>query len=200
MAAHYASFVLCSLLCTLQLANAVLPSWTPTYQLNKSTFLYVCNYSGYTDVGPTSIVPRFGVVGGFMSWPGRPPNDDCCDASVCRRPLGHLATAFDWSNNKGSLATDLGVWSNDHPMDSEADLVVQARALKVVNPSAHIFVYRNLVKALPWMGSVRRLLEDPTLAPTLFLGFDPALAQPHSPRCDDSYSPPLCSALYHDQV
>lgn len=148
----------------------VIPLWTPTYQLNQSTFLYVCNYSGYTDVSVDSVVKRFGLV------------------------------AFDWSNNKGSLPTDVGVWANDHPMDSEADLVVQARALKAANPGARIFVYRNLVKALPWMGSVRHLLVDATVAPSVFLGFDPAVAQPHSPRCNTTFSPSRCSALYHDQV
>ena len=148
----------------------VVPLWAPTYELNQSTFLYVCNYSGYTDVSADSVVQRFGLV------------------------------AFDWSNNKGSLPTDVGVWANDHPMDSEADLVVQAHALKAVHPGARVFVYRNLVKALPWMGSVRRLLEDAEVAPSVFLGFDAAISQPHSPRCDTTFSPPRCSSLYHDQV
>lgn len=146
------------------------PLWPPTYQLNESTFLYVCNYSGYTDVSADSVVRRFGVV------------------------------AFDWSNNKGSLPTDAGVWANGHPMDSEADLVVQARALKAVHPGVRTFVYRNLVKALPWMGSVRHLLEDAAIAPTVFLSFDPAIPSPHSPRCDTTFSPPRCSTFYHDQV
>jgi hypothetical protein len=108
--------------------------------------------------------------------------------------------AFDWSNNKGALPTDLGVWANAHPMDSETDLVVQARSLKAVNPKSRVFVYRNLVKALPWMGSVQRLLDNPTFASTLFLGFDPSIENPHSPRCDTNYIPPRCSSLYHDQV
>ncbi len=53
---------------------ADVPSWTPTYQLNQSTFVYICNYSGYTDVSPGSVVSRFGLV------------------------------AFDWSNAKADWA------------------------------------------------------------------------------------------------
>ena len=49
---------------------------------------------------------------------------------------------FDWSNGKGA-------WTKQHPMDCEERLVAQAELVKSVNPSAHVFVYRNLVKALP---------------------------------------------------
>lgn len=61
-------------------------------------------------------------------------------------------------------------------------------------------VYRNAVKALPWLTSVRVKLEDPAYhswflkfgAPTVGNGW-------HVPQCDNNYSPPLCTDLYHDQ-
>ena len=39
-----------------------LPLWPYSYQQNLSTFAYVCNYSGYTDVSPNSIISKFGLV------------------------------------------------------------------------------------------------------------------------------------------
>ena len=46
---------------------------------------------------------------------------------------------FDWSNAKVE-------WSNAKPMDCEERLVTQAGMVKAVNPTARVFVYRNLVK------------------------------------------------------
>ena len=46
-------------------------------------------------------------------------------------------------------------------MDSEAELQEQAHKTKHANPKAHVFVYRNVVKALPWFASVRAKLDDP---------------------------------------
>ena len=48
---------------------------------------------------------------------------------------------FDWSNAKGA-------WANQSPMDCEERLVTQAAMVKKINPDSHVFVYRNLVKAL----------------------------------------------------
>ena len=64
-------------------------------------------------------------------------------------------------------------------------------------------IYRNFVKALPWLRSVRVKLEDPRFS-RWFLRFSSAVLRNHSaahvPVCDHSYSPPLCTELYHDQV
>ena len=60
---------------------------------------------------------------------------------------------FDWSNAKQ-------LWANQKPMDCQERLVEQAKRVKAINPSTKIFVYRNLVKALPWYTSVREKLDD----------------------------------------
>jgi hypothetical protein len=57
---------------------------------------------------------------------------------------------FDWSNAKGA-------WTRAKPMDCEERLVTQARMVKSVSPKTRVWVYRNLVKALPWYSSVVRL-------------------------------------------
>ena len=53
------------------------------------------------------------------------------------------------------------VWSNQNPMDCEERLLSQAKLVKNVNPGTRTFVYRNLVKALPWYSSVREKITDP---------------------------------------
>jgi len=62
--------------------------------------------------------------------------------------------SFDWSNAKA-------IWSNAKPMSCEETLVTQAQMTKKINPDTHVWVYRNIVKALPWFSSVRAKLEDP---------------------------------------
>eukprot|EP00947_MAST-08B_sp_MAST-8B-sp1_P005432 g5432.t1 len=59
----------------------------------------------------------------------------------------------DWSSGKAT-------WVNQSPMDDDGLLVAQAAQNKAENPSARIFVYRNIVKALPWYTQVQRLLRD----------------------------------------
>ena len=61
-----------------------------------------------------------------------------------------------------------------------------------------MFVYRNLVKALPWFTSVREKIMDPAYS-GWFLQFS-GEGNYHVPQCDDNYSPPRCSNFYHDQV
>eukprot|EP01051_Picozoa_sp_SAG22_P011968 SAG22_NODE_1201_length_5182_cov_3.788904_5_plen_237_part_00 len=48
---------------------------------------------------------------------------------------------YDWSNAKKT-------WANQSPMDADGMLVKQAARNKAANPSAKVFVYRNIVKAL----------------------------------------------------
>lgn len=136
--------------------------WPATYVMNRSTFVYTCNYTGLTDVSPGSIVSRFGLV------------------------------AFDWSEAKY-------VWAQAAPMVCEETLVAQAAALKQTSPATRVMVYRNLVKALPWMSTVRAALEGAD-AEALFLAFATPTSPSHSPRCDASFAPPRCSGLFHDQV
>ena len=60
---------------------------------------------------------------------------------------------FDWSNAKM-------VWAGLRPMDAGAMALEQAARNKAANPRAKVFVYMNLVKALPWFDEVRRLLQN----------------------------------------
>ena len=98
---------------------------------------------------------------------------------------------FDWSNGKAR-------WANVRPMDCEERLVEQAKHVKALNKGTRVWVYRNLVKALPWYSSVREKLCDPNYA-GWFLKFDPKVPKPHVPKCDNNYDPPKCSEFYHDQ-
>lgn len=59
---------------------------------------------------------------------------------------------FDWSNAKGA-------WTRQHPMDCEERLVAQADLVRSANPDAKVWVYRNLVKALPWCELPQMFLE-----------------------------------------
>ena len=61
---------------------------------------------------------------------------------------------YDWSNAKQR-------WVNDSPMTCQAHMLEQAARNKARNPSAKVFHYRNIVKALPWFEEVREKLEDP---------------------------------------
>jgi hypothetical protein len=97
---------------------------------------------------------------------------------------------FDWSNGKSS-------WANAAPMTCEEELVEQAVQVRAVNPSARVFVYRNLVKALPWFSAVREKIMDPAYS-GWFLRFSGS-GNYHVQQCDNNFAPPRCSAFYHDQ-
>ncbi len=84
------------------------------------------------------------------------------------------------------------------PMDCETLLLTQAAILKQYNPNIKVFVYRNLVKALPWYSSVRGLIGNAAYS-DWFLKFKPN-ATYHVPACDTNWSPPRCTNFYHDQV
>ena len=75
--------------------------------------------------------------------------------------------SYDWSNAKVE-------WAAAKPMDCEQRLQTQARMTKARNADTHVFVYRNVVKALPWFASVREKLDDPACA-------RPAQRQPPRP-------------------
>ena len=62
--------------------------------------------------------------------------------------------SMDWSNGRAA-------WAQQQPMDCDGMLLEQARSVKEIDPSTHFWVYRNIVKALPWFSNVREKLEDP---------------------------------------
>lgn len=100
-------------------------------------------------------------------------------------------SSIDWSNEKKD-------WALANPMDCEERLLAQAVAIRSVNPQARVFLYRNAVKALPWFTTVRKKLQDPAYS-SWFLHFS-GKGNYHVPDCDNTFSPPLCSSLYHDQL
>lgn len=118
--------------------------------------------------------------------------------------------SYDWSNAKAQ-------WATSKPMDCEERLVEQAVMTKEAG-AKHVFVYRNIVKALPWFSSVREKLLDPAYS-GFFLPFalsskssssssssrdsqethhDPVSIRYHVPSCAAENST-KCSPYYHDQ-
>jgi hypothetical protein len=105
---------------------------------------------------------------------------------------------FDWSN--GKLTPDGRGWQQAKPMDTNAVLIGQAAQVKAVNPRTHVWVYRQLVKALPWYREVGEKMADPRYS-GWFLPFRKGGASDlrngswHVPPCTGG----LCSNLYHSQ-
>ena len=125
--------------------------------------------------------------------------------------------SYDWSNNKVA-------WAAHKPMNCEELLWKQAQQTKQQalavngNPSAtRVFVYRNIVKALPWFTTVREKLQDPAYS-GFFLPFAAvattstttsstfSFAEPsdannnyHVPPCAAENASHCNFALYHDQ-
>eukprot|EP01048_Picozoa_sp_COSAG05_P008710 COSAG05_NODE_678_length_7984_cov_3.957134_3_plen_811_part_00 len=95
---------------------------------------------------------------------------------------------IDWSNLKQQ-------WDKDNPMDCSQLLIEQARRIKAVDNTTHVFVYRNLVKALPWYEQVAEKLADERYS-GFFLPFRDGIHGSYtSPPCSHG----LCSPLYHSQ-
>jgi hypothetical protein len=147
------------------------PPWPPTYNVTESLITMQCNSSGYSNAHRASM---FGIV------------------------------SYDWSNAKAQ-------WAKQQPMDCEERLSVQASMLDRVrrdqngnnasaNTNTHTFVYRNIVKALPWFSTVRAKLVDPSYD-GFFLRFateNKTEQEVHVPRCAVENAS-KCSNLYHDQ-
>eukprot|EP01103_Thecamoeba_quadrilineata_P004919 TRINITY_DN14791_c0_g1_i1.p1 TRINITY_DN14791_c0_g1~~TRINITY_DN14791_c0_g1_i1.p1 ORF type:complete len:454 (+),score=61.54 TRINITY_DN14791_c0_g1_i1:37-1398(+) len=106
--------------------------------------------------------------------------------------------SYDWSNAKAQ-------WVNVRPMDCEQRLLYQAEATKLHSPKTHVFVYRNLVKALPWFSSVRNILDDPQYSGFFlkFANYSTVNARNktyyHVPACTTQDGVTKCSEFYHDQ-
>eukprot|EP00911_Craspedida_sp_UC1_P001382 UC1_evm1s1043 len=99
---------------------------------------------------------------------------------------------FDWSNAKLE-------WANQSPMDCQERLVTQAELVKQASKnSTKCFVYRNLVKALPWYTQVREKMVDPLYA-GWFLKFKESGGPYAVPKCTTDASGEKCSDFYHDQ-
>jgi hypothetical protein len=103
---------------------------------------------------------------------------------------------IDWSNARA-------VWAATHPQTDEELLLAQARAVKAVNPTAHVWVYRQSVQAINSFTLVREKLDDPAYA-SWFLPFKPGGSvgpgRWNVPACDTAFNPPLCSAMYWEDL
>ena len=137
----------------------LLPKWEPTYVMNASTIIMVCNDTGYMSY--LDKLTQFGIID------------------------------IDWSNAKQ-------LWANTKPMDCQERLLTQAKAIKEYNPSSKVFVYRNLVKALPWFTDIRNKILDPNYS-EWFLRFKED-GPYHSPPCTNTSTSSKCSMFYHDQL
>ena len=106
--------------------------------------------------------------------------------------------SYDWSNAKKE-------WAAAKPMDCEERLATQASQTVAYSKvhgggTARAFVYRNVVKALPWFSAVRAILEDPAYS-GFFLHFDPSTPkQNYNVKPCAAENGTKCSAMYHDQM
>ena len=48
--------------CYFAATQALFPKWAPTYQMNSSTIIMTCNYSGYMDQNALKQLAKFGIV------------------------------------------------------------------------------------------------------------------------------------------
>ena len=82
-------------------------------------------------------------------------------------------------------------------MDDEEMLFKQVQMTTAATPGSSVWVYRCSVYAYPWYTSVRTILDDPAYS-SWFIKFKPK-GPWFSPKCDNNFSPPRCSDLYHMQ-
>ena len=119
-------------------------------------------------------------------------------------PVSADAPAHHWALKEFDWVSAMGVYGAARPMNySEMEAHQIAMAAAAATKNQHFYTYRNMVKAIPVLRVVREKLEDPAYH-VWFVNFSQAVQQNHSlsstdaPVCDESYSPPLCSHLYHD--
>ena len=88
---------------------------------------------------------------------------------------------IDWSNDKSGP----NGWARQRPMDSSERSFRQAKFLKDASPTSYTryMLYRNMIKALPWLTVVREKLADPTHAYDAWCGAPTLLACCPSPCC-----------------
>jgi hypothetical protein len=168
------------------------PTWEPTYNMSMSTVMMPCVPCFSSTCAPP-----------FMShvrWPLDPDRACVLPVHRCnttgwfdpRLAASYGIADFDWSNVRESE------WARSKPMDDGERLIQQAAMVKQINPKTHVWVYRNLVKALSWYKDVGEKLADPAYS-GWFLHFAPGGAKDlgsnktwHSPQCTAG----VCSTLF----
>jgi hypothetical protein len=98
---------------------------------------------------------------------------------------------FDWSNAKA-------IWAKNRPMNDEELLQEQVVMSTSASLGQTVWVYRGSMWAYPWYTSVRKTLEDPAYA-DWYVPFKPN-GPWYSNKCDNNYSPPICSNLYRGSL
>ena len=78
-----------------------LPPWPATYQLSRSTFVYTCSYNRLTDVSPTSIIAKFGLVA--FDWSEGKELWDKQSPMTCEETLIAQAAALKRSNPRARV-------------------------------------------------------------------------------------------------
>ena len=191
-----------------------LPKWKPTYQMNSSTVR--------AQRQPSLVLARTDLFRHRQPVPPRLRNSERSTPLHLRAQFlmacnntGPFTTEFaakwgiadfDWSNwidgaNQSWAGKQYGGYSLQVPETCQENLRVQAAMTKAVNNNTKVFVYRNMVKALPWYKAVREKLIDPQYS-GFFLPFkcnasasDPKVL-PGEGGC---HVPRQGTALYHDQ-
>jgi hypothetical protein len=158
------------------ISDAVLPLFPSTWDMQQSTMVMPCNYSGTMDMRGS--VGKFGIVD--FDW------SNMKKVWANAHPMNPEELLIDQAKQrKAAICPDTCPYPAGCPD-------------KAACPQAKTWVYRNLVKAFSWFTSVREKLEDPAYA-GFFLKFNPTNSTPyHVPQCDTNFSPPKCSDLYHD--
>ena len=157
-------------------SDAVLPLFPPTWDMQQSTMVMPCNYSGITDM--TGSVGKFGIVD--FDW------SNMKKIWANAHPMNAEELLIDQAKRrKAAVCPDTCPYPAGCPD-------------KTACPQAKTWVYRNLVKAWSWSTSIREKLEDPAYE-GFFLKFNPNNSTPyHVPQCDTNFDPPKCSDFYHD--
>ena len=102
--------------------------------------------------------------------------------------------SMDWSNARRD-------WAQTKPMNCDQHLFEQVRGIKQAsNNRTKTWVYRNIVKALPWFQVVREKLLDPA-----YSGWFLKYAGDIGVRRDNYTNAPCqskqgCSAFFHDEL
>ena len=131
-----------------------------------------------------SLQPLYGAVWGLAaSTIAMPCNTSGWLDPAVTAPFGTVDV--DWSNAKQQ-------WAAAPAMDCQERLVEQAARIAAAQPRSKVWVYRNIVKALPWFKDVREKLADPQYS-GFFLRYRPS--DPARPYLQPNTGN---STLYHD--
>ena len=166
--------------------RAPVPLWTPTYNMALSTAVMPCNYSGMFD---PHVAARWGLVDvrRLVSTSGF-PRSRCFLAMNSELTRWRSAPAVRLVQRQAALgerqASGQRAAAYEAGGECQGYRAANARLVRALSLRTHWprsaakrcppwsrSIYRNLVKALPWFGTVREKLIDPEYSGAL-AGFD----------------------------